>query len=916
METKRNIVKIMTTMILAFLVASSAFLIFSNTSATTVAAANYGNLLQYEWPKPGADSGNTHFSAGPAPNSPDILWQKPAPTLPLIVAFSGKLFMVQGSNLLALDPFNGNVIYNVTVPSIANRTTSLGYVFKIDENRLGLTVKSPVNWPTLVGVWALRIYSTADGQLLWSDPNPKSMGGGGGFQSFNYVPEQKMAYVTLSNETGRGAGAAGVAGTVQAWDLSDPTIPTLRWTYFADGTITDWSCWGIIYGEGKIWVDSNSLHETCLNASTGKVLWETELTGATFYPGTYYNGMVLRGLLDNTFIALNATNGKILWTFNPHDYGFWSSGSSAAYGIAYEINVDGYLYALNATTGDVLWKYQGPGQFYPNYVQIADGKVYATTGEAAGSPLTPETSRSEYSCLDAYTGKVIWQIKEEFGSGPFDYTAIAYGNFYGVTTTGSNSGFGGTNTRLICFGSPKDWSMFLGNPAHTMTGYGAPTDMALKWKFATNGQVISSPAVAQGKVYVGSADKNLYCLDAENGSKIWNFTTGFRIRSSPAVVTGKVYTGADDGYVYCLDANSGQQLWKTSAPGSVLPINTAYADEFRSSPTVVGSNVYVGALDGKLYCLNANSGSVIWTLQTTGAIISSPTYIAGDGLYFASVDGFVYKVNADSGSVIWNQSTPIGREITMMGTPTVGGGMVFIGSGAASGGPARIGQFYALNATTGAFVWKANQLAGSGSLEPIWSMLYLDGKVYFGDFFSFSCANATTGTKLWSCFLTREHIGSPAYSDGNFYVPSDSYGVYVVNSAGNKTGYFETAAQVRSSVAIYESKLYFGSNDWNVYCLEAASFGTTYIGNPSPSPSPSPSVQPTATPSPVVIPTPTPTMVPTPIVTSTPSAVVTPTPTTPQGPGGIPASTVYAIAAAAIIIVIVAVAAITLRRRK
>ncbi len=55
---------------------------------------------------------------------------------------------------------------------------------------------------------------------------------------------------------------------------------------------------------------------------------------------------------------------------------------------------------------------------------------------------------------------------------------------------------------------------------------------------------------------------------------------------------------------------------------------------------------------------------------------------------------------------------------------------------------------------------------------------------------------------------------------------------------------------------------------------------------------------------------------PTPIVSPTPSPIVTPTPTTPQGPGGIPASTIYAIAAAVVVIVIVAVAAVALRKRK
>jgi hypothetical protein len=66
---------------------------------------------------------------------------------------------------------------------------------------------------------------------------------------------------------------------------------------------------------------------------------------------------------------------------------------------------------------------------------------------------------------------------------------------------------------------------------------------------------------------------------------------------------------------------------------------------------------------------------------------------------------------------------------------------------------------------------------------------------------------------------------------------------------------------------------------------------------------------------PIVTPTPTtPSQTASPIVT--PTVAPTPTPTTPAGPGGIPASTMYAIAAAVVVIVIVAVAAVALRRRK
>ena len=62
--------------------------------------------------------------------------------------------------------------------------------------------------------------------------------------------------------------------------------------------------------------------------------------------------------------------------------------------------------------------------------------------------------------------------------------------------------------------------------------------------------MISSPAVANGVVYVGSCDNNVYALNASTGAELWSYTTGTMGVSSPAVANGVVYVGSDDGKVY------------------------------------------------------------------------------------------------------------------------------------------------------------------------------------------------------------------------------------------------------------------------------------------------------------------------------------------------------------------------------
>ncbi|MFB3890355.1 MAG: PQQ-binding-like beta-propeller repeat protein [Candidatus Bathyarchaeia archaeon] len=870
------------------------------------------NMLQYEWLGVQTSGSSTHFSAGPAPSTPNILWQKSVPGVGgTPVAFNGMYFITIGNNIVALDPYTGNVIYNVTVPPVLlNRACSASSIIKIDNTHMiafsgtGSIVNASVALPA---VWAMRCFNIADGSLLWTMPNQI---GPTRATSPIYDARTKMIFMTVGNETGRGGTQN--PGAVQAWKLSDPSEPpTKAWTYICDGAPYD----SVVVDDGKLFIGGVFLHEICLDGATGTLLWETLMTGAPFYKGTYYNGVYYVGTLDNTFYALDGNTGKILWQNKPSAFGFWCSGAAAGYGMVYMTNVDGYFYAFNATTGDIVWKYLGPGQYYPGYTEVADGKVYVCTGQGVPSPLTGQ-GQKEFTCFNAYTGEVLWQVAKEFNSGPNNSQGIAYGNFYGINreTENNTSTYASPppktlDTILYCYGgtpASQDWSMYGGNSAHTAIATGsAPVNMAQKWVFHTNGAVSSSPAVVGGKVYVGSEDSNWYCIDAKTGSKVWSFATGYCIRSSPAVANGKVYTGADDGFVYCIDANTGSQVWKTAAPGQVLPIITSTYPEWRSSPNVVGSKVYVGSLDGKLYCLDANSGSIIWTIQTTGAILCNPTYVAGDGLYFASVDGFVYKANADTGSVIWNVSTPIGLEIAMEGSPCVGNGMVVIGSGAAKNAPAQKGQMYCFSAANGQLIWTYNQQSyntTTPNMQPTWTALYLKHSIlgpvfYFSDFYHFTCVNATDGKRIWTTYLTREHFGLPAYADNKLYIPADTFGIYVCDATtGAKIGYFEAGSQVRSSPAVYDGKVFFGSNNWDVYCVGQSSAGTTYYGNPTPPPMPTPEPT-TATEAP---PSPSPTQSPTSNATTTESSNLV----------------LYAEIAVVVVIMVIAAIVLILRKRK
>ena len=140
----------------------------------------------------------------------------------------------------------------------------------------------------------------------------------------------------------------------------------------------------------------------------------------------------------------------------------------------------------------------------------------------------------------------------------------------------------------------------------------------LHWSYATGDVILSSPAVDDGKVYVGSNDRKLYCLDAIEGNLLWTYTTGGDIHSSPAVALGYVYMGSRDGNVYCLHADTGVEKWRFSTGGAVY-----------SSPAVADGMIYIGSWDTKVYCLDMYEGTEQWRYATNDAIYSSPAVAQG-----------------------------------------------------------------------------------------------------------------------------------------------------------------------------------------------------------------------------------------------------------------------------------------------
>src|SRR5260221_459650 len=147
------------------------------------------------------------------------------------------------------------------------------------------------------------------------------------------------------------------------------------------------------------------------------------------------------------------------------------------------------------------------------------------------------------------------------------------------------------------------------------------------WKASTRSYILSSPAVANRVVYIGSNDGLLYALDAKTGKTLWLHVAKSDVGSSPAVANGILYVGSDDHTLYALNAATGATVWTYTTGNAIW-----------SSPAVANGIVYVGSNDSNLYALDALTGKVRWTHATENFVSSSPAVVNGV-VYVGCSDG-------------------------------------------------------------------------------------------------------------------------------------------------------------------------------------------------------------------------------------------------------------------------------------
>jgi len=356
-------------------------------------------------------------------------------------------------------------------------------------------------------------------------------------------------------------------------------------------------------------------------------------------------------------------------------------------------------------------------------------------------------------------------------------------------------------TILIPAAARADWPNFRG-PNHdgisTETTFKKAHDGGLKplWEREV-GSAFSSFAVVGNRVYTcGLADdkETLISLDAEKGDVIWQIpiesayreSHGDGARATPTVNDGRVYILGANGRLLCVDAETGKEIWDR---------------KFKNKPTWAYSGsvliegdmaiVSPGSGDGALLALDKVSGKEIWHCGEDAAGYATPYPFTFNGKRY--VIGFMAKAaiiaEVNTGKLVWRMPWETSWDVNAA-SPIVDGDKLFITSGYETGC-----GLYKLSADGDELkttkIWKSTVL-----LNKFQSCVLYEGYLYVSDQQNFKCVEFATGKRMW-----RERAKSSPLmlADGNIIMLTED-GTLQIGKASPKGFEPTTKATVLSGL--------------------------------------------------------------------------------------------------------------------
>jgi glucose dehydrogenase len=468
----------------------------------------------------------------------------------------------------------------------------------------------------------------------------------------------------------------------------------VKWIIHSDFTIENPP---LIIGD-RGYLQDNAMRVMAFDVNTGLNIWKYDpgsskqqlaSRGVSFSHGlTYDNGVIFAGTGGNaTVVALNATDGKLIWQSIPVGDPKIGYGTVAAPTVWKDIVIEGQalgdnppfpavlgkLTAFNRTNGEKLWNLTtaigswvegknatingGANPWSGGSLDPKTGVYYTSTGNPA--PDFNDTSRpgpnlwsGSILAVDSKTGHMLWG------------TQISKPN-----TKDYDSGFGISLASIPSSSSDK------------------------------------TTTAAERVIVHGTKRGDAYALDATNGHILWKLPVGIQYNTDAKVTpngTGPVWPGSQGGVEYATANDNKTAYFAVSNMGPIKFFPTHEEPIFSAKGNGLGN--------GTVTAVDIKTGKIKWVYPTEFPLWTSPTIT--NGLVFAghmtatgkpyqfgefgaptvtplNPSGIIFALDKDTGKKLWefNVGSPIG-----VGGPSVGHGMLLVTTGApASAGLANKG---------------------------------------------------------------------------------------------------------------------------------------------------------------------------------------------------------------------------------
>ncbi len=328
-----------------------------------------------------------------------------------------------------------------------------------------------------------------------------------------------------------------------------------------------------------------------------------------------------------------------------------------------------------------------------------------------------------------------------------------------------------------------------------------------KWRYSSDANIISTPAVDGDNVIVGNQNGKMICLSLKNGKQKWSYQTGGSIFSSPAVSKGMVVFGSADGTIYCLANKTGKLKWKAVAEAAVL-----------GAPLISGNTVFIGSSDHSFRKLNLETGHVVWKFSgLEGPVVSTPLLYEGK-IIFGAWDRNLYALNEKTGTLIWkwNNGSSIRNYSPAACIPVANDGVIYVVA------PDR--YITAINSTDGQTLWRNNDATVRESIG-----ISTNGKWVYGKTMQDTIVAYTTSREKQSaawklhCGFGYEHVPSMLIEkEGSVFFGTKSGVVYSIDPAMRKINwaYKIDNSMVNTVRVLDKQRLIASTMDGKVVLLE------------------------------------------------------------------------------------------------